>query len=208
MLVVLFALFFLATVLFGSGGTGSAGSAVIYILFVFFLFDVVAAVLSMQLARSLGSYKQVRLANEIAPATGAGGASSRSGGATASHVEYLEAVDQADAVAWRAADASGVVLLPRAARARQVCEAARSGAGGSSSGASQAREEEEEEAVPPPGGSAMGTCSVCMQQPVDTLLYDCGHLVCGACSQQLMRRFGHCPFCRKRIRDTVHMFAA
>lgn len=49
----------------------------------------------------------------------------------------------------------------------------------------------------------MQTCKICMEQPVDTTLLPCGHLVCcESCAARLRR----CPICRKIIQGTVKTY--
>ncbi len=236
-LITVFVLAFLATVLFGSGGAGSEDSAIIYVVFVFFLFDVVAAVFSLLLARRLGAYKQhvaeaVQRGEGLAVPAAGGGTLPRQ-----QYADFLNIMEDRNNAVWASAarrSASGAVQLqprvqqvraelqqrghntahvqqllvvPQAGNVRSTSApaASRATAEASASEASSGR------ATSPgvPGGVGISTsCAVCLTQPVDTLLYDCGHLTCAACSVQLKNRFGHCPFCRKRIRDTVPMFVS
>lgn len=54
------------------------------------------------------------------------------------------------------------------------------------------------------------SCSVCMENPVNAVLYTCGHMcMCFSCSRKLQRRRGdnrRCPMCRAVIRDVIKIF--
>lgn len=203
-LIIVFILSFLATVLFGSGGDGSDDSAIIYVVFAFFLFDVVAAVYSLQLARGLVSYRRA--------VQDAGREGGRSAGLPPASVpppnydNYLAQVTAHDDAMWSVV-AQSAEIRPRAQQVRQDLVRQR-GAGGDVAGAAapSVAVQQAPQDGPRAPAAGLGTCAVCLVQPVDTLLYDCGHVTCGACSIELCQRFGHCPFCRKRIRDTVPVF--
>ncbi|KAI9182997.1 hypothetical protein H9P43_003913 [Blastocladiella emersonii ATCC 22665] len=48
-------------------------------------------------------------------------------------------------------------------------------------------------------------CKVCMENPIDCVLLECGHVgVCSECANQMH----DCPFCRERITRVVHTFHA
>ena len=209
-LILVFVLSFLATVLFGSGGAGSSDSAIIYIVFVFFLFDLLAAGFSLWLARGLVLYRRaVRAldgAQEPVP-TEAGGTLPGE-----EYTQFLAAVDARTDQVWRSAVQSTRVQ-PRAQQLREEVRAQRHSAAPTPTEESTHDLNQVTAGGATSQGSAshmaapLGTCAVCLTEPADTLLYDCGHVTCKQCSGQLRNRFGHCPFCRKRILDTVAVFA-
>ena len=48
-------------------------------------------------------------------------------------------------------------------------------------------------------------CKICMDQVIDCVLLECGHMVaCKKCSKQL----AECPICRKYVSRVVHVFRA
>ena len=46
------------------------------------------------------------------------------------------------------------------------------------------------------------TCMVCLDEPCNTCLLPCAHLICYKCA----RLFDNCPLCRTLIRGTVKMY--
>ena len=51
------------------------------------------------------------------------------------------------------------------------------------------------------------TCVVCMSEPRDCVLVDCGHIcVCTTCAQELIPH--QCPICRKRILQVIPVYQA
>ncbi len=59
----------------------------------------------------------------------------------------------------------------------------------------------------PPGPS--GECIVCLERPVDCVIYSCGHMcMCHGCAVQQWRGRGggFCPICREVIRDVIRTF--
>lgn len=54
-----------------------------------------------------------------------------------------------------------------------------------------------------------GSCLICLENQVDTLLYQCGHIcVCNPCGIQLKTQGHKCPLCRAPIRDVVRAYKA
>lgn len=54
---------------------------------------------------------------------------------------------------------------------------------------------------------AQGTCTICMEASVDSLLYCCGHMcTCSMCGRQLLATGQTCPICRAPVRDVVRAF--
>lgn len=52
-----------------------------------------------------------------------------------------------------------------------------------------------------------GTCLICTEASVDTVLYMCGHMcVCYACSMNLKMRNNTCPVCRAQIKDIIRTY--
>lgn len=53
-------------------------------------------------------------------------------------------------------------------------------------------------------------CSVCLEQPIDCVLYTCGHMcMCYECAVGLHRAStagGSCPICRQTIRDVIKIY--
>ena len=52
-------------------------------------------------------------------------------------------------------------------------------------------------------GNIGSTCSLCIQQPVDTFLNPCGHTACSNCIEKLKERENehnlNCFICRQRV---------
>ncbi len=60
-----------------------------------------------------------------------------------------------------------------------------------------------------PGGASPGECIVCLERPVDCVIYSCGHMcMCHSCAVQQWRGRGggFCPICRDVIRDVIKTF--
>lgn len=54
---------------------------------------------------------------------------------------------------------------------------------------------------------AAGTCTVCLEAHIDSLLYGCGHMcTCARCGRQLIAIGQPCPICRAPVRDVVRAF--
>lgn len=54
-----------------------------------------------------------------------------------------------------------------------------------------------------------GACVICLDKPVDSLLYACGHMcTCAQCGRQLIANGEACPVCRAPIRDVVVAYMA
>jgi Zinc finger, C3HC4 type (RING finger) len=54
-----------------------------------------------------------------------------------------------------------------------------------------------------------GQCIVCLEAPVDSLLYGCGHMCsCSMCGRHLIASALPCPICRAPIRDVVRVYMA
>jgi len=52
-----------------------------------------------------------------------------------------------------------------------------------------------------------GQCVICVEQTVNTVLYQCGHMcVCNACGLQLKMNNQNCPMCRAPIRDVIRAY--
>eukprot|EP01012_Entosiphon_sulcatum_P050451 TRINITY_DN6928_c0_g2_i2.p1 TRINITY_DN6928_c0_g2~~TRINITY_DN6928_c0_g2_i2.p1 ORF type:complete len:444 (-),score=45.22 TRINITY_DN6928_c0_g2_i2:275-1606(-) len=54
------------------------------------------------------------------------------------------------------------------------------------------------------GDAERGTCPICYNNPVDTVLLPCGHCVCGPCRSQCRQ----CPICRHDIMQSNRVFFA
>mmetsp|Transcript_3464 Transcript_3464/g.6495 ORF Transcript_3464/g.6495 Transcript_3464/m.6495 type:complete len:356 (-) Transcript_3464:1944-3011(-) len=52
-----------------------------------------------------------------------------------------------------------------------------------------------------------GTCTICMETPIDSVLYTCGHMCsCSPCGRSLLASGMPCPICRAPVRDIVRIF--
>lgn len=52
-------------------------------------------------------------------------------------------------------------------------------------------------------------CYICYENPIDSVLYTCGHMcMCFNCAIQQWRGIGggHCPLCRAVIRDIIRTY--
>lgn len=52
-------------------------------------------------------------------------------------------------------------------------------------------------------------CTICYENPIDAVLYMCGHMcMCYDCARQQWRGKGggHCPLCRAVIRDVIRTY--
>lgn len=52
-------------------------------------------------------------------------------------------------------------------------------------------------------------CAICYENPIDSVLYMCGHMcMCYNCAIQQWRGIGggHCPLCRAVIRDVIRTY--
>ncbi|XP_004248512.1 uncharacterized protein [Solanum lycopersicum] len=57
-------------------------------------------------------------------------------------------------------------------------------------------------------GSNKGKCCICYEEPVDSLLYRCGHMcTCFLCAHELISGIGKCPICQAPIMDVVRAYA-
>ena len=60
------------------------------------------------------------------------------------------------------------------------------------------------------GANTGNTCSLCLQNPVDTFFNPCGHTGCGECIgklQGLSRNYVmNCPLCRKNVSTTHKLY--
>lgn len=55
----------------------------------------------------------------------------------------------------------------------------------------------------------VGSCSICMDRRIDSLLYACGHMcTCAPCGRQLLAHGDSCPMCRAPVRDVVVAYIA
>ena len=54
-------------------------------------------------------------------------------------------------------------------------------------------------------GNGARECSICLTEPVDTLMRPCNHLIaCSACARRLAR--APCPVCRRPVRSVERVF--
>lgn len=57
--------------------------------------------------------------------------------------------------------------------------------------------------------AAGAECTICYENPIDSVLYMCGHMcMCYPCAVQQWRGKGggHCPLCRAVIRDVIRTY--
>lgn len=47
------------------------------------------------------------------------------------------------------------------------------------------------------------TCRICLTRPVDSVVRECGHVLCGQCASGLQ---GRCAFCRKRTSGVAKLY--
>lgn len=226
-LVGIFSLMFLLTLTVGSDGEGGEGVEIIYVVFAFFIVDVVAGIITFRLSWLLGNYARA-CEDQDAAAGGPGqglfmnatalgvlrassGSESRLAGSAAvapeAHPEdtgdaqvareqyaaYIRAVQVADSEAWGHLQQGGQ-LAEKAAELRANAQS-----GGAAQPASAGYS-------PNQAMVLASQCGICLDKDVDTVFYDCGHLACKACAERIHSSFGHCPYCRKRIRDIVQVY--
>lgn len=52
-----------------------------------------------------------------------------------------------------------------------------------------------------------GSCVICTESRIDSVLYQCGHMcACFACAQTLRDKELNCPVCRAPIKDIVRAY--
>lgn len=50
-------------------------------------------------------------------------------------------------------------------------------------------------------------CVICMEQPVEIVLYKCGHAcMCNECVKQIRKESQRCPICRQIFLDAVKFY--